>query len=72
MNCYGRLVVVRGERHGCHNRVHRVAGASDVVAWCRDRSVRYEVPQDLKVVDAIPRTPKDAIDGTARWPLIST
>jgi acyl-CoA synthetase (AMP-forming)/AMP-acid ligase II len=35
---------------------------TDVLAYCRDRLARYEVPQDFKVVDAIPHTPKGAID----------
>jgi acyl-CoA synthetase (AMP-forming)/AMP-acid ligase II len=37
----------------------------EVVAYSRDRLARYEVPQDLKVVDAIPHTPKGAIDRVA-------
>jgi acyl-CoA synthetase (AMP-forming)/AMP-acid ligase II len=38
---------------------------TDVVAYCRDRLARYEVPQDLKVVSAIPHTSKGAIDRLA-------
>jgi acyl-CoA synthetase (AMP-forming)/AMP-acid ligase II len=38
---------------------------AEVVAYCRDRLARYEVPQDLKVVASIPHTPKGAIDRVA-------
>jgi acyl-CoA synthetase (AMP-forming)/AMP-acid ligase II len=37
----------------------------DVVDYCKGRLARYEIPQDLKVVDAIPHTSKGAIDRVA-------
>jgi acyl-CoA synthetase (AMP-forming)/AMP-acid ligase II len=38
---------------------------AEVVAYSRDRLARYEVPQDLKVVAAIPHTAKGTIDRVA-------
>lgn len=38
---------------------------SEVVAYSKDRLARYEIPQDLRVVDAIPHTAKGAIDRLA-------
>jgi acyl-CoA synthetase (AMP-forming)/AMP-acid ligase II len=38
---------------------------TDVLAYSRDRLARYEVPQDFRVIGAIPHTPKGAIDRTA-------
>jgi acyl-CoA synthetase (AMP-forming)/AMP-acid ligase II len=38
---------------------------NEVVAYSKDRLARYEIPQDLRVVDAIPHTAKGAIDRVA-------
>jgi acyl-CoA synthetase (AMP-forming)/AMP-acid ligase II len=38
---------------------------SRLVDACGDRLATYEIPQDIKVVDRIPHTPKGAIDRTA-------
>ncbi|MCW2548602.1 MAG: sauT [Mycobacterium sp.] len=38
-----------------------------VVAFCRDRLARYEVPQEFKMIGAIPHTPNGAIDRSAAF-----
>jgi acyl-CoA synthetase (AMP-forming)/AMP-acid ligase II len=38
---------------------------TDIVAYSRGRLAPYEVPEELRVVDAIPHTPKGALDRIA-------